>query len=257
MIVTNYSLPFVFEVSPRNPWEGHGTVELTLETAATLSAADADRLQDNVFPFWLLASSGALSVEAGTPPAPVPEEPTFSASAQSARFVFDQWRLDERASHSLLCLLLAAHADVPLKRVRLSSAAGQVPRPVTVDPNLEDPYPQAPPKLPFPWSIGDSESDVRELQITFAAPLSDEQREFVSGELASVGIAIAAGAYGVAPVPPEDCGCQPSEDVEHSDNELRWVLEDCRFHPAALDGLLGVCLSLHHRVAAITSVTIS
>jgi hypothetical protein len=256
MMVTNYSLPFVFEVPPRNPWEGQRTVDLTIETAAPLSAADIDLLQDNVFPFWLLASSGALSMEAGAPPPPAPEQPSFSGSAQSARFVFDGWRLDERASHCLLCLLLAAHADVPLKRVRLSSI-GQAPRPITVDPKLKEPYPQAPPKLPFPWIIEDSENDVRELHITFAAPLSDEQWELVSGELTSAGIAIAAGAYGVAPVPPEDCGCLPSEDVEHYDNELRWVLEDCRFHPDALEGLIGVCVSLHHHIAAITSVTIS
>lgn len=256
-MVTNYSLPFVFEVPPMNPWEGQRTVELMIETAAPLSAADADLLQDNVFPFWMLASSGALSMEVGgTPLTPAPEQPSFSRSAQSARFVFDGWRLDERASHCLLCLLLAAHADVHLKRVRLSSA-GQAPRPITVDPKLKEPYPQAPPKLPFPWNIEDSESDVRELQITFATPLSDEQWELVSGELTSAGVAIAAGAYGVAPVPPEGCGCIPSEDVEHSDNELRRVLEDCRFHQAALEGLIGVCVSLHHHVAAITDVNIA
>lgn len=256
MMVTNYSLPFVFEVPPKNPWEGQRTVELTLETAAPMSAADADLLQDNVFPFWMLASSGALSMEKGAPPPAALEQPSFSGSAQSARFVFDGWRLDERASHCLLCLLLAAHADVPLKRVRLSTV-GQVSRPITVDPKLEEPYPQAPPKLPFSWSIEDSESDVRELQITFAAPLSEEQWEFVSGELSSAGIAIAAGAYGVASVPPESCGCLPAEDMEHVDNELCWALEDCRFHPAALEGLIGVCVSLHYQVAAIIGVTIA
>ena len=95
------------------------------------------------------------------------------------------------------CLLLAAHADVPLKRVQLY-AAGQAPRRITVDPMLEEPYPQAPPKLPFPWSIEGIRTERRaELQITFASPLSDEQRDLVSEELTSAGIAIAAGAYGV------------------------------------------------------------
>ncbi len=256
MLVTNYLLPFAFEIPPKNPWEGQRTVELTLETAAPLSAADADVLQDNLFPFWLLASSGALSVETG---APLPDElelPLFSMSQREARFVFDGWVLDERASHCLLCLLLAAHAEVPLKRVRVFTS-GQVPKPITVDPELEEPYPQAPPRLPFSWTIEDSESDVRELRVTFAAPLSTEQQELVSEELKAVGAALSAGAYGVAPVPPEECVCLPADDVEYSDSELSWVLEDCRFHPAALEGLIGVCLSLHHQVAAIVDVTIA
>jgi len=57
-------------------------------------------------------------------------------------------------------------------------------------PEARGTIPAGSPKLPFPWSIEDSESDVRELQITFAAPLSDEQWELVSGELTSAGIAI-------------------------------------------------------------------
>ncbi|NVJ24781.1 MULTISPECIES: hypothetical protein [Myxococcus] len=255
MLATPYALPFVFEVSPRNPWGAPQPVDLVLEAVQPLSAKDAERLQDNVFPFWLLASGGALSLGAPGALGPEPAQPTFSKTPQSARFIFDKWALNERASHCLLCLLLAAHSSVPLKRVRLATA-GDAPQPVRVDPKLTDPYPRASPKQPFSWNIEDSESDVRELHITFAHPLSTEQQDIVSTELKSFGAALASGAYGVAPVAPEDCGCLPSEDVEISGNEVHWSLEDCRFHPDALEGLIGVCAALHQRVAPILDVTI-
>ncbi|QSQ11722.1 hypothetical protein [Myxococcus landrumensis] len=256
-MVTNYVLPFPFEAPSRNPWEQSNEVRLSLETVAPLSAADMEVLEGCVLPFWFLASSGALFGGTGQKHTPIPEAPAFSGKDRSFQFTFQGWNLDERASQCLLCLLLAAHEDLPLKQARLSIVGKAPPKPITIDPLLDAPYPQAPSHPPFAWTIEDSESETRELHIRFVERLSDEQRERIEGELDSVGIALAVGAYGVTPVPPRECGCLPSEEVSFSGDELDWLMEDCRFHPAALEGLIGVCASLHHHVATIREVTIS
>src|SRR5512140_3860131 len=118
VLTTNYALPFSFEVPAKNPWDGTRRVELTIETAHPLAAELGEALQNNVFVFWLLASGGALSQPSAAVAPSAMDEPSFTMPSGSARFEFDRWTLDERATHCLLSLLLAAHAEVPLKRVR-------------------------------------------------------------------------------------------------------------------------------------------
>ncbi len=255
MIRTNYPLPYVFEAPTGNPWDGQRQVEVWVETQQPMSNEDAETLQNYVFPFWLLASGGALAGDGVPPERSSCEQPTFSSNDRTACFLFEQCELDERASLCLLSLLLVVHEEVPLSRVRIH-ASGLSHSAVPSDPGLDNPYPGMPARPPFALTIEDSESDVRTLHVTWKQELDEAQREQVNAELGGFGASLLAGAFGVAPVSPSECSCTPSENAEWDGPHMSWVMEDCRFHWAALECLLTLCASLAQRIAAIAEVVI-
>jgi hypothetical protein len=103
--------------------------------------------------------------------------------------------LDERATHCLLCLLFAAQAEVPIRRVTVH-APGIPGGRVLFDPSLDDPYPALWPSVPFPYVIEESESESRVLILSTASSTDRAQREAIKNELLGWGAAVVAGAFG-------------------------------------------------------------
>jgi hypothetical protein len=172
-----------------------------------------------------------------------------------AHLEFNPCVLDERATHCLLCLLLALHQDISIERAILS-VSGKVARRVPFDSKLQDPYPGLWSRLPFGHEIEESESETRVLRAQFAGSLDNEQISAVHRELMRWGTAAEAGAYGVAPIDPRSCGCMPVNPPEHYQGELTWPVEKCRFHYAALPALVAVCATIHHRIATIAELAV-
>jgi hypothetical protein len=172
-----------------------------------------------------------------------------------ARYAFDRTQLDERATSVLLALLLAAHVEVPLVGVRIQ-VLGTMTQPIAFDSAMEDPYPALWPKLPFHAAIEDSESETRELRVQFADPLAEAQVDTVQNMLFAWAAAAEWGGFALPPVPPRSSACLANEPVEHYEGEVLWPIDKCRFHPSALDALVAVCATIHHRVAKITEVTV-
>ncbi len=260
MLITNYLLPFSFEVSTRNPWDGQRSVDLWVETVGPLSDEKAEALESYVAPFELGGSSGAWGGTVFPPWESTVDDPTFLKRSKGGVFTFPPGKLDERASHCLLSLLLVAHSDVaPIKSAGLR-ANGLTHAAIAVDKDLDNPYPPLAPNLPFPYVIEDSESDYRVLRVRFRMPVEgDEKSEEVAGEILGLGVGLTVGAYGVAPTPPEECGCIPNGQGEWDDDGgevFIWELTKCAFHPAALDGLVSLCGRVHHDLAEIAEVHI-
>jgi hypothetical protein len=255
VIATPYRLPFSFAAPADNPWDGRRPVELVVQGIAPIEDGQLPALRERLAPFWVLADAGGLAGNAAPPWQARCREPVIGLQQGVAQLRFEPTWLDERATQCLVCLLLALHAEVPLVRATLS-VAGSPRQPVLVDPKLDEPYPGLWSQLPFAHQIEDAEGETRVLVAQFHRPLADEQLEPLHRELMRWGTAAAEGAFGIAPVEPSRCGCLPINPLEHYEGEVSWPVERCRFHPAALEALVGVCAAIHHRVAPLAEVIV-
>jgi hypothetical protein len=255
VIATSYALPFAFEAPVDSPWDGSRPVALAVYGAARLNPRHVPKLRECLGPFQALGEVGGLAGTAVAPWRSSCKEPTLAVHQGSAHVSFDPCTLDERATHCLVCLSLMLHDELPLERIILS-VPGSAPRPLAHDPKLEDPYPGLWPQLPFPHHIEDSESEDRVLRAQFAVTLSDEQVTAAHRHLMGWGAAAEQGAFGNATIEPRSSTCIASNPVEHYRGELIWPLEKCRFHDAALNSLVAVCATIHHRIAGIVDLVI-
>jgi hypothetical protein len=202
-----------------------------------------------------MAQSGALAGAAVAPWLSGCSDPTIAARKHAVQFQFDACRLDERATHCLICLLLVLNEEISIERVAISAPRHEQ-RAVSYDPQQTDPYPDLWPDLPFRHSIEESESEDMVLRAQFATSLTDKQVANASDALMGWGRGAAAGAYGIPSIDPGSCGFVPGNPVEHFEGEVTWALEKCRFHPAALMALISVCGAIHHRIAPIVEVVV-
>jgi hypothetical protein len=69
-------------------------------------------------------------------------------------------------------------------------------------------------------------------------------------------VAAAVGAYAVAPISPMSTYVEPDTEVEVVGNELTWDLHKMRIHPAAIDGLINVCMAVDRTIAPISALRI-
>ncbi len=255
MIAAAYPLPFVFEIPAHNPWDGHVSVDLVVQVVDPLDPSRMARLHAALRGFWLLGAAGGLAGNVIPPWQSACTAPAISISGQLARFAFSPTLLDERATSSLLALLLSAHEEVPLQGARLSSP-GSLTHRIVFDATFEDPYPVLWPALPFQTDIDDSESETRVLRVQFVDPLSPAQVAAVQGYLRAWAEAAEWGGFALPPVPTRSSACLANDPVEHYEGELLWPINKCRFHPSALDSLVAVCATIHHRVANINEVAV-
>ncbi len=256
MLATAYILPFEFALPTTNPWTGRVHPELVVVTQAPLSPEASGVLLERLAPFWRLADAGGLGGSHVAPWTAACPDPVVQRDPAGAVLRFPPCTLDEKATSCLLCLLLTAHAEVPIRRATLR-AAGLPSDPIALDPNLDDPYPGPWPALPFTATVADSEQETRILRLQFSLPLDDEQLDSVKGRLLDWGAAATEGAFAVAPVPPPQSGCLVDNAIEHYEGELVWAVEKCRFDPrGALDSLVAVCAAMHQLVAPIAELEV-
>jgi len=255
VIATTYKVPFAFGTSTENPWAGRYPVALTVHGIHGFDRHQVDAFGARVLRFWSLAQVGGLTGTAMAPWLSRLNEPAVSVQGGIVHVEFAPSVLDERATHSLLCLLLGLHEEITIERAILSTTHS-APHRVPFDPRLDDPYPGLWPDLPFPFQIEDSESETRVLRAQFTADLNDDQIVTVQRQLLRWGAAVEEGVYGIAPVDPRSCGCLPVNPVEHYQGEIVWPIEKCRFHYAALRSLVAVCATIHHRLGSIKQLTI-
>lgn len=255
MIATIYILPFAFDASVDNPWDGRRTVDLMVHGATPFNEQHVRKLHEYLEPFWSLARVGGLAGTLVAPWLSTCKEPRITVQRGKARFQFEPCLLDEGATHCLICLLIALHDEIPLEHVILSTSGGAY-RPVSHDPKLLDPYPRLWGDVPFRCELADSESEDVVLRLQFAAPLITRQAATIYEDLMRWGSAAAAGAFGIAQIEPRSCDCLPVNPLEHYEGEVIWAIEKCRFHYAALRSLVAVCATIHHRAGTILDLSI-
>jgi len=257
MIKLSYELPFELDLPVDNPWDGRRSVSLLIHAKAPpIGDAVVDELRSNLALFAALADAGGLSGTAAPPWKAAFKEPELTVNEGAVNIRFAPSELDEKATASLVCLLLVVHESAPLGWVTLSASGSKKER-AQSNPKLSNPYPGLWPELPFRHAIVESESETRILRAQFAKTLDPDEVKAIEIDLRRWGGAAAAGAFAIAPYSPRDGGCLPVDAVEHYEGELIWPIEKCRFdHRAALTSLVSVCAAIHHRAARIIDVVV-
>ena len=258
-IATAYRLLYQMR-GPAGPLFDGGDVELHLRLHADAAASEAAiaELGGIVTAFEHLAWTGALS---GGHLAPwlsgigVVEQ--LAAAGDHLVWRFEECRFDDRAAVILAQMFLLSQARAPLSEIAFVKPGTGAPLHVLAeDPNIADPYPGAfrlGPNLP---AIDDAASSDITLLARFDRVLSVGDAEAIDTALMTWAAVAAMGAYGNAPVPPEQCGLSPPRRAEVHGGEVEFSLARVRAHPGALDGLSNAALAFHQSIAPIVELRI-
>ena len=119
-----------------------------------------------------------------------------------------------------------------------------------------NPYPRRWSGIDFTIELYDEIDKNFTVCVSFVRPLSEAEQERVSEEFFAWAPGLINGAYGVAPVPPEDCAGLPDRDIVFVDNELEWIIRHFKAHTGAIEGLINVVASISHQVVQVTEFRI-
>ena len=256
-IATPYPLPFRAAVQSPPLLASGGAAVLQVVPVAPPDAAAAVDYASVVTAFALLASTGALAGTVGPPAAAGGFEwSEMRLSSGTLEWDFSGCVFDERAAVILAQMFLLSHPAHPIRTLTLA-APGRSTTPLPHDPRLADPYPPVWKPVPFPAAIDPDIYDSAALSVQFArGPTPHEQGE-IDGQILTWAVAMAMGAYGIAPVPPNECSAQFEPAVTFLDDELEFDLVRLRAHRASLYGLVNACISLHQTVLPIIQLRIT
>jgi hypothetical protein len=229
---------------------------VVLRTSATADAVDT--LDALVGPFVLLASSGAMSGERIDPSTSTIEEKEGPLTDDRVvEWTLQSCKVDERSITVLAQMFLSVQDVCPVARVTLSGTR-------TSD-RMQLAVVHFPESNPFPAAFAnpgfavarDAEVE-REVLVraNFAEQAHPEILTAVDGELFSWAAGLLSGAYGVAPIKPDECTATVAEETEYIAPELTWAFTRFSAHPAALDGLVNVFASISRRIARVNQLII-
>jgi hypothetical protein len=94
------------------------------------------------------------------------------------------------------------------------------------------------------------------VRANFAEQAKAEVLTAVDGELFSWAAGLLSGAYGVAPIQPDECTATVDEETVIIKSELTWSFTRFNAHPAALDGLVNVFAAISRRIARVNQLVI-
>jgi hypothetical protein len=231
-------------------------LRVTLRGPATVDAVDA--LDALAGPFVLLASSGALSGERIDPAtSTIDDKEGPFADDRVVEWVLRSCRVDERSVTVLAQMFLSVQEICPVARVTLSGirASGWSQLAVVNIPSA-NPYPAA---FADPGFAVERQSELYPefvVRADFAEEIPPDVVTDVDAEVFSWAAGLLSGAYGVAPIKPDECTATMNEESVQIKSELSWSLARFRADPAALDGLVNVFASISRRVARVTQLVI-
>jgi|GEM_PF-3473154 len=248
-LATPYLLPYAAAVQPAPLWSGGRTVVLRVTPAAGITQDAIDEYHSVATAFGLLASTGALGPASPLQAAQIEwSKPRTSSGAIEWQFMV--CHQDERAAVVLAQWFLTSHTTQPLRSLSIAAPGnGSAAVPLVHDPTLRDPYPPAGP-TPFPIQRDPDPGPSASLYVRFARTLNADEQADVNGTMTTWASACSLGAFGVAPVTPSTHALQFGP-VRFFNSEVEFDILRFRAHPAALNGLVNLCVALHFRMAPI------
>lgn len=254
---TRYSLPYevIYDEGPLMSVGQDIRIRATLNAVATEQSVDA--MDSLVLPFFLLGTSGALSGSRIAPWASTfaDKEGPF-ASERLVEWTLRSCTVDERSITVLSQMLLSVYDSAPIARITFSSSRPS-PGALRLEDNslAPDPYPAQYPEPGFPITGEPELMPEVVVRVMFEVPPSPEVQKAADAELFSWAPGLVSGAYGVAPVPPDECTAS-IDKTEYAGCELTWHMSRVRAHPAALAGLVNVFASISRRIARVSEMII-
>lgn len=251
-LATPYVLPYRAAIQPAPLFRGGRTVVLRATPAGQLTTQAQQDFDSLATAFALLAKTGALAGSTATVVRATDLEWSAArVTANNVEWEFNLCDLDERAAVVLAQLFLMTQAAHPLASLTVSTPGNAAAALLlTHDSKLRNPYPDSilPPfALQRDPNLGDDVS----LYLRFVRDLTTDEQEEVDGTITEWATATSMGCYGVAPIAPERCTILFDEGVTFFNGECEWHMQKYRAHPAALNGLVNLCVALHFRVTPI------
>jgi len=231
-------------------------IRVTLGGIGTAAAVDA--LDALVTPFVMLASSGALSGDRIDPAtSAINDKEGPFGDAKVVEWLLRSCRVDERSITVLAQMFLSVQDICPITRLTISGAhtPGATQLAVSNSPSA-NPYPETVADPGFPVEREPELYPEFVVRADFAEQISAEVVTDVDAEVFSWAAGLLSGAYGVAPIRPDECTATIDEESVQIKSELTWSLTRFRAHPAALGGLINVFAAVSRRVARVTRLAI-
>lgn len=259
-LATPYILPYEvkYEKSPLLSLGRDLYVHLLF--ANDMVASAIDDVDDYMAHFCTFSCSGAYG-GAMIPPGQghISVSKNERVGTRHVRWMFPDWKTDERALVLLSQWLLACHQAYPIREICFSSdiTPPSSAQTLTHDPGLKDPYPPYWQPLPFAHYVDDYFYEEACLTLELMKNPAVDQREEIETEILSWAWSTMDGMYPIAPLMPSDCSMlYDEEDMEWVDNKMEFPFTKFRAHTGAISGLLNICATIHHNVLPIIKLTI-
>jgi hypothetical protein len=250
-MTTAYDLPFEVRYAAAPLLSSGDTVRVALRRQ---SDDHSPALVEAVEQFVALSETGAL---AGTDIEPWSSGLHLGAW-RGAVLDLQKCKVDEQALLVLLHLLLARQDEIMLQSIELSRQDRSASRKLRSDPSTLSWYPDCYRQLPFTLVNEEPESGTYTFVAELKRPLEPTHRENLENALKRWTLAILAGGYGLAPIPPQDSYVEPDDDcVTSFDSTVEWTIFKLRANPDCLQGLINIFAAFHHQRQELVSLTIS
>ena len=255
---TPYALPYevFYDDGPLMSTGQDVRVEVALHAPATADVVDA--MDSLMLPFVLLATSGAMAGDKINPWAStIRDKQGPYAGDGRVEWVLQSCTVDDRSIAVLAQMLFSVHDSCPMARMTISGArlAAGVQR-LANRWRMSNPYPGVYSEVGFPVVREGEPGDEVVVRAVFDAPVSREVQVNIEAELFSWAAGLLSGAYGIAPIQPDECTASVEEKTILTKSELTWGLSRFRAHPAALDGLVNVFVAISNRFARVDQLVI-
>jgi hypothetical protein len=253
---TSYSLPFDV-LHSRLPLLSSGAdIELQAVFDGGPSQRVAEILDDLVQPFLQLASSGAVSGASVSPQdSGIANVVGPVIRGQSVQWAWQGCRIDEQGLAMLAQMLSSVQRQTRLRRLTVSSVGDMADLPLQLDTDGRPPYPKLGPSIPFLLRRCNDWLDVIIVRVRFVSVPDEDERGEIEARVFEWAAGLVCGAYGVAPIPPDQCVAD-FDECEWSGADLEIPLTNFQAHPLAVDGLLNALIAVHYKAAPIDEVDV-
>ncbi len=257
-LATAYDLPFEVRYSNEDIFSTGGVVHGTAKVRNGASV-DSTPLPSTLDLFARLASTGAL---AGKDLSPAHSGLTFGphshAGGSLITFEFVGCRTDQRALIVLAHLCFGLQDVVRLESLEFSAPATRASRRLPLIPQGLSTYPEIYRPLPFAFEDEDPEGGAYTFSAELKEPLSEASAKALTESLNTWVEALLTGAYGLAPIPPQECYVEPQEEgLTAFGQTVEWTAFKVRADPSCVNGLVNMFAAFHHRCQEIRELTIS
>lgn len=257
-LFTAYELPYkvLFEAGALMSSKQDVRIRITLENKATQELVDL--LDSMILPFYLLATSGALSGESISPwISTIYDKSSPVVKENIVEWLLKSCNLDERSLVVLTQMLLSVSKECGINEIMLfkKNNSNNINE-LVFDSRIGDPYPGVYKNLEFFTDIDEAMSPEITIYVTFEKAVLKEAQEKIEAEIFSYVPGLLSGAYGVAPMLPSTCVANIENKIIFNNNEIEWKIARFFAHPSALKGLVNTFASISHKILRIKKLLI-